>query len=201
VPLELPPQPVASGGERSGPRRGRLRPLLPRRLRPGAPAATPARGSSHLHSNQRHGLPAPDSGVVFADGTDAADETSKTCIDVCAEFAGQQDCQTRCVRCAPVPLQLRRTAEPRRAGTRRTRSTRAGKRAKPPSAPPATGCERLSPSGRERTGESRISTKRSAERAIRRPSRPLRRAAPRTTRCACNTWTAPAQTPARASAD
>jgi hypothetical protein len=45
---------------------------------------------------QKHGFPLPDSGRVFPDTTEAEDD--KTCIDVCAEFAGQQDCQTRCVR-------------------------------------------------------------------------------------------------------
>ena len=49
-----------------------------------------------LVRGQKHGFPLPDSGRVFPDTTEAED--NKTCIDVCAEFAGQQDCQTRCVR-------------------------------------------------------------------------------------------------------
>lgn len=50
---------------------------------------------------QKHNLPLPDSGRVFPD-TEA--EEDKTCIDVCAEFAGQQDCQTRCVRRVRHPI-------------------------------------------------------------------------------------------------
>ena len=46
---------------------------------------------------QKRGLPLPDSGRIFADG-DAAGAGGRTCVDVCAEFAGIQDCQTRCVR-------------------------------------------------------------------------------------------------------
>jgi hypothetical protein len=107
--------------------------------------APPARAA------QKHGLPGPESQRVFLD---TAGEESKTCIDVCAEFAGQQDCQTRCVRrvrrrvaacldglrtaladarhfersmltCNPHHLSLARHAEPLR-----TRSTRAERRAK-----------------------------------------------------------------------
>lgn len=68
---------------------------------PGCSAAQlrqPRRPDAAAPSSQRHGLPAPESGRVFPD---TAGEESKTCIDVCAEFAGQQDCQTRCVRRAP----------------------------------------------------------------------------------------------------
>ena len=56
------------------------------------------RGVARHGAPQRHGLPLPDSGRVFPD---TAGEESKTCIDVCAEFAGQQDRQTRCVRRDP----------------------------------------------------------------------------------------------------
>ncbi len=55
---------------------------------------------------QKHGLPQPESGRVFPD---TAGEESKTCIDVCAEFAGQQDCQTRCVRRAAAPRAQQRS--------------------------------------------------------------------------------------------
>mmetsp|Transcript_33915 Transcript_33915/g.83173 ORF Transcript_33915/g.83173 Transcript_33915/m.83173 type:complete len:181 (-) Transcript_33915:117-659(-) len=46
------------------------------------------------YANQ-HGLPAPGSGRV---SDDAKANEKNTCIDVCAEFTGTQDCQTRCVK-------------------------------------------------------------------------------------------------------
>ena len=89
---------------------------------------------------QRHGLPLPDSGRVFPD---TAGEESKTCIDVCAEFAGQQDRQTRCVR-RELSLQPRRSqswsAHVTFAGKRRTGSSPAEKRARWHSALHVTGC-------------------------------------------------------------
>lgn len=45
---------------------------------------------------KKQGLPAPDS-TLSADSKDKPGQ-KKTCIDVCAEFGGVQDCQTRCVR-------------------------------------------------------------------------------------------------------
>ena len=45
----------------------------------------------------KQGLPAPDSTSAAGD-KDALGDKKKTCIDVCAEFGGVQDCQTRCVR-------------------------------------------------------------------------------------------------------
>lgn len=45
---------------------------------------------------KKQGLPVPD----MSSASDSKDKhgQKKTCIDVCAEFGGVQDCQTRCVR-------------------------------------------------------------------------------------------------------
>ena len=90
---------------RQGARTAHARPRACARLRGArarAAALTPRRSDSRR--KQKFGLPGPESGRVFLD---TAGEESKTCIDVCAEFAGQQDCQTRCVRCvARAPQQL-----------------------------------------------------------------------------------------------
>ena len=48
-----------------------------------------------LVSPQAHNMPIPGSDRMTADATN---DTKNTCIDVCAEFTGTQDCQTRCVR-------------------------------------------------------------------------------------------------------
>mmetsp|Transcript_17062 Transcript_17062/g.32653 ORF Transcript_17062/g.32653 Transcript_17062/m.32653 type:complete len:179 (+) Transcript_17062:270-806(+) len=52
--------------------------------------------SSRIWYAKKQGLPAPDS-TLSADSKDKPGQ-KKTCIDVCAEFGGVQDCQTRCVR-------------------------------------------------------------------------------------------------------
>ena len=44
---------------------------------------------------QKHSLPLPD--TTSAAGSKDIAGAKKTCIDVCAEFGGVQDCQTRCV--------------------------------------------------------------------------------------------------------
>jgi len=94
---------------------------------PGSVFGTPSRtayAKARLHAGslcaieltqaQKHSLPAPDSRRVFLDTEGAAE--GRTCVDVCADFAGQQDCQTRCVRrasnCASRPLPLTPSAEP-----------------------------------------------------------------------------------------
>lgn len=42
-----------------------------------------------------HNLPLPGSGRVTSD---ASADQKNTCVDVCAEFTGIRDCQTRCAR-------------------------------------------------------------------------------------------------------
>lgn len=97
---------------------------------------------------QKHGFPLPDSGRVFPDTTEAEDD--KTCIDVCAEFAGQQDCQTRCVRRVAGTHKPAGLARPTDADAPAffihltepppTRSMRAERHVRWHSAPHATGC-------------------------------------------------------------
>mmetsp|Transcript_61341 Transcript_61341/g.194221 ORF Transcript_61341/g.194221 Transcript_61341/m.194221 type:complete len:188 (-) Transcript_61341:50-613(-) len=67
----------------------------------GAEGLKPAKGYLGLASRQlyakKHGLPPP---AQRAEVEEALDKqgVKKTCIDVCSEFNGVQDCQTRCVR-------------------------------------------------------------------------------------------------------
>lgn len=63
----------------------------------------PALGKGVLNMGTRQwyakkfGLPSPSDPSPSADYPDKQGQ-KKTCIDVCAEFGGTQDCQTRCVR-------------------------------------------------------------------------------------------------------
>lgn len=52
--------------------------------------------SSRTWYAKKHSLPLPD--TTSAAGSKDTGGAKKTCIDVCAEFGGVQDCQTRCVR-------------------------------------------------------------------------------------------------------
>mmetsp|Transcript_15100 Transcript_15100/g.20835 ORF Transcript_15100/g.20835 Transcript_15100/m.20835 type:complete len:183 (+) Transcript_15100:254-802(+) len=64
-------------------------------------SSSPSSGSLDAASRawyaRKHGLPCPNS-TSTAEAKGGGKGQKKTCIDVCAEFGGVQDCQTRCVK-------------------------------------------------------------------------------------------------------